>query len=95
MITIKIENENYHSAGWLASHLGLKKDCLELSGIHKESFDSGFKMRCETANMEDPNDDKRHGGCHIAFLMESTNEFPHITWKRHKVSIEENSSQIP
>jgi hypothetical protein len=64
--------------------MGLQKDCLpELTGMDRESFDAGYRMRSETADMEKP-DDRGHGECHIAFLMEAEIKLPFV---RHKVSI--------
>ena len=76
MITITIKNENPMAAGWTACHLGLKKDCLDhaLSGIALESFHDGFKMHEETVNSEDSRDLCGHGGTHVAFLTQATNQ---------------------
>ena len=83
-IILQIENENPFQAGWLACHMGLPKDSLKLEGISKESWDAGWRMRQETADMETP-DEVGHGGCHVAFLMESTN--PLKEFVRHKVTV--------
>ncbi len=64
--------------------MGLPKDSLKLKGISQESWNEGWRMRQETADMETP-DDAGHGGCHVAFLMEATNPLPEFV--RHKVSV--------
>lgn len=86
MIVLKVENENPFQAGWLACHMGLPKDCLpELEGMARQSFDEGYRMREETANMQEA-DEYGHGACHIAFLMET--EIP-VGFVRHRVSVSE------
>lgn len=86
MITINIENENPFAAGWLACHLGLKRDCLKLEGMAKQQFEDGFKMHEECADSENPKDIHGHGGTHIAFLMEATNQNL-VPFVRNRVSI--------
>jgi hypothetical protein len=89
-IIIKIENANPFDAGWHACHFGLPINCvdaLELSDNERAYFNEGFQMRQETADMDDSRDATGHGGAHIAFLVQATNEFPSITWARSRVSI--------
>jgi len=82
---LHVENSNPHQAGWLACHMGLPKDCVQLEGLAKEAWDSGWNMRQRTADMEDSQDEVGHGGCHVAFLVESTQPLTGII--RHKVNI--------
>lgn len=84
---IHIENDNIFSAGWLACHLGLKRDCLNLTGIEQTMFLEGFRMREETADMEDSGDAIGHGGAHIAFLIQATNP-KLVPFVRDRVTIE-------
>lgn len=88
-IVLTVTNENPFQSGWLACHMGVSKDCLpELTGMHKETFEEGFRMREETADMEIPDRNVvgTHGGCHCAFLMEKDMQ-DRVQFIRHKVEI--------
>lgn len=85
---ITIENANPFDAGWHACHFGLPSDCIRFdSEMAQQSFDEGFRMRQETADMNNPHDVTGHGHAHIGFLIQATHPFPEITWARSRVSI--------
>lgn len=91
-ITLTVENESPFDAGWLACHMGLPADCMpELEGMARESFDEGYKMRGETADMHKP-DEMGHGGCHVAFLMMATNQNV-VPFVRARVGISGQNAQ--
>ena len=83
-IILEVENANPFQAGWIACHMGLPSDSLKLEASSQESWNDGWRMRQETADMETP-DEMGHGACHVAFLQEATNPLPEFV--RHKVSV--------
>ena len=85
-ITLHVENENPFAAGWLACHMGLPKDSLKLYDIDKRGWDEGWDTRNETADMDNPYAHGKHGGAHVAFLIEATNPTL-VSFVRHKVSV--------
>lgn len=76
-IIVSVENDNPFNAGWLACHMGFNEESVDflldhLTQMQREVFKDGWKMREETADMNDSRQDRGHGRCHIAFLCEAT-----------------------
>lgn len=85
-ITIHVENQNPFCAGWLACHMGLPVDCVQLEGMAVQTFRDGYRMRAETADMEKGLtvlERLGHGDCHVAFLMEREID---VGFVRHRVT---------
>ena len=86
MITVHVENQNPFCAGWLACHMGLPVDCVQLEGTARQLFQEGYRIRAETADMEKGTtipERLDHGDCHIVFLMEREID---VGFVRHRVT---------